>query len=273
MNQWLGRLIGWIPAILFLLGMAFVTIPHLYLQRFINVIFRASEEVKRRTETYWQLSWARRYLKYIFAYMGIEMPIYIDVSTPIYNPCILVVNHRTALDHMLVAKVLEHLDEDHALWVAKKEFFNAPFVGKSLARTGSAFVTRSGDAQDKECIRAMARIARADRASVVIYPEGTRFTGKRDPDSSYNYLKDPKRGGLEVLMEELPTYPIVFVCLDWKGLKGGKTIWDGDSLLGIHGSVTVWRHGLPDEEVEAAEIVLKKGWTRMDEAIAYEQAS
>lgn len=181
------------------------------------------------------------------------------------GPYILVANHRTALDGLIVAMVAKRLSLTHILWIVKEGMRSAPVVGESLERAGHAFVTRAGDPADKERVRAMTQLAREDGASLAVFPEGTRYTGSDEERQNYRHLRDPRRGGLQAYMDACPEYPIVFVCMDWRGLRGGKTLWDGNSLLGLRGQVTVWH--MPLVPGDNAESVLAEGWTRMDEML------
>lgn len=45
------KILGWILAGLFLLGMACLTIPDIYRRRFVNVLVCADASTRRRTET------------------------------------------------------------------------------------------------------------------------------------------------------------------------------------------------------------------------------
>lgn len=259
------KILGWILASIFLLGMVFLTIPDIYRRRLINEFIRADASTRRRTETHWQLLWARFYHHLIFSLADIQMPIRIQGVIP-PGPYILVANHRTALDGLILAMVVRHLSLTHVLWIVKDKMRSAPVLGGSLERAGHAFVTRAGDPADKERVRAMTELARQDDASLAVFPEGTRYTGSQDEWQTYRNLRDPKRGGLQACMDACPEHPIIFVCMDWRGLRGGKTIWDGDSLLGLRGQVTVWHMRLVPGDT--AESVLEEGWTRMDDLLS-----
>jgi 1-acyl-sn-glycerol-3-phosphate acyltransferase len=259
------KILGWIPALVFLLGMAFLTIPDIYRRRAINVLLRADASTRRRTETGWQLFWARFYYGLILPLAGVKMPIKIQGEIDIGGACILIANHCTALDGFVLAAVAHRLGIDDVLWIVKEGMRSAPVVGGSLERAGHAFVRRRADPEDKNRVQAMTVLARMEGASVALFPEGTRFTGSEEERGNYRFLRDPKRGGLQAYMDAFPDYPIVFVCMDWRGLRGGKTIWDGDSLLGIHGAVTVW-HMLRQSE-DTAQSILERGWTLMDEIL------
>lgn len=260
------KLLGWLPAALFLIGMGFLTIPDILLRRLWNHLRHATALACRQTETAWQFRWARFYRRLIHSMMGISMPITIHGNIPMGKPCILVANHRTVIDHLDMAEVIKRLGLLHVLWVVKDEMRSAPVVGGSCERAGYALVSRKGSESDKDAVRVMARLARQDGASVAIYPEGTRHDGIPRIDGKYLMLRDPKRGGLQALLDELPDYNVVFVCLHWRGLRGGKTIWDGDGLLGIHGSVTIW--GLTRVPSDTAQNILDEGWVNMDRMLA-----
>lgn len=258
------RILGWFVALVFLLGMVFLTIPDVYRCRIVNVLIRADASTRRRTETYWQLFWARFYHRLILSLANIQMPIRILGEIP-PGPYVFVMNHRTALDGPLFAAVTRKLGVHHVLWIVKEDMRKAPVLGGSFERSGYAFVTRANDPGDKERVRAMAELANQDGASLAIFPEGTRYTGTEEERKSYDHLRDPKRGGLQAYMDACPGYPIIFICMDWRGLRGGKTIWDGDGLLGLRGQVSVWH--MPLVPGDNAESVLAEGWERMDELL------
>lgn len=258
------KILGWILASLFLLGMVLLSFPDLYLRRAFNRLRLADERTRRQTETSWQLRWARFYHHLILTLANIRMPIRIQGTIPL-GPYILVSNHRTALDGLVFATVAQRLGVTHVLWIVKEEMRSAPVLGGSLKRAGHAFVTRAKDPADKERVRAMTSLAKEDGASLAIFPEGTRYTGAPEERGEYRHLRNPRRGGLQDYMDACHDYPIVFICLDWRGLKGGKTLWDGDGLLGLRGQVTVWHMRLTP--FDTAESVLEEGWTRMDEML------
>lgn len=264
------KLLGWTVASVFLLGMVFLTIPDIYRRRFINVLLRADAMTRRSTETHWQLLWARFYHHLILRIANIQMPIRILHEIP-PGPYILIANHRTALDGLIMAVVAKRLGVDDLLWIVKEGMRSAPVVGGSLERAGHAFVTRANDPGDKQRVRQMTERAKQDGASLSIFPEGTRYTGSQEERENYRHLRDPKRGGLQTFMDGCPDHPIIFVCMGWRGLQGGKTIWDGDGLLGLRGQVTVWHIKLvPGDN---AESVLDEGWTRMDSILERSDSS
>jgi 1-acyl-sn-glycerol-3-phosphate acyltransferase len=262
----MNKFLGWFPAVVFFLVMGLFATPDLYLRRCWNWARRATALEQRCTETAWQFRWARFHRRLIHSLMGISMPIRIDSSIPVGRPCILVVNHRTALDHLCAAEVIQRLGLRHVLWVVKDGMRSAPVLGSSCQRAGYALVSRQKGNLDKTAVREMARLAQEDGASVAIYPEGTRHDGIIRDTSPFRSLRNPKIGGLQVILDVLHEYDVVFVCLHWRGLRGGRTIWDGEGLLGIHGSVTVWGHTRAPGDT--AQSILDAGWSRMDRILS-----
>ena len=258
------KLYAHVPMFLFGLGYILMALD-LLRRRLLNMFLMATGEERRRTEMDWQFGWSRFHAWYLFKVMGIRMPIQLQGLIQKGRPCIIVANHRTILDPLIMAQVLGALGQRSVLWGIKREIGKVFPIGGSFIRAGYALLSRANGEDDKYRLRVMAQLAASEQASVALFAEGTRFDGIPREGSLYRRLREPKRGGLQVLMNELPGYPIIFVCIDWRGLRGGKTLFDGAGLLGIHGQVTVWQHSLaPGED---AQSVLDEGWTRMDELL------
>ncbi len=256
---------GLVPLIVFGILLLTVSLPYRFARRCWSACFHKTDAERRRSETIWQYETARFFHRVIFPMMGIRMPITIHGEIPLGQPCILVSNHRTAIDHLILAMVMGTLHLDYVLWVLKYEMQKAWFLGSSFVRAGYAFVTRRGNPRDKDRIREMARMARQDGVSVALYAEGTRFNGTPSEGVRFKHLLEPKIGGFQIFLEELPGYPVVFVCMDWRGLTG-TTILDGEGFLDIHGNVHVWQRDLvPGDD---ARSVLDEGWARMEELLS-----
>jgi len=239
--------LGVFAALLFLSVMAFLTIPEILVRRVWNHRNQADALVRRQTETNWHQTWAGLYRRMFKSILGLRM--HRQVRELTYSDrYILVLNHQAALDHLEGAGAAEELDLKDVRWVVKEAMRSAPGLGNSLERAGFAFVSRNGDVRDKERIRQMAQLARADGASVALYPEGTRFNGIPRQGARYTRLRDPKAGGLEVLCEELPEYRILVVCIDWGDLRDARTMWDGAAFVGRRGRVIIWEEENPGKE-------------------------
>jgi putative phosphoserine phosphatase / 1-acylglycerol-3-phosphate O-acyltransferase len=113
------------------------------------------------------------------------------------RPAVFIFNHQSALDVLLLAKLLRR---DY-VGVAKKELRRVPFLGALAAFTGTIFVDR---ADSKSAIRALQPAVDALRAgtSLAIAPEGTRTPTPR--------LAPFKKGAFHMAMQaRVPIVPIV----------------------------------------------------------------
>jgi len=261
----LKKLLGFIPLLFFACGFILMALD-LPLRWLIDRLRGATPEDRRRTEMDWQFSWSRFHAWYLFKWMGIRMPIHVEEQFQLGQPCIIIANHRTVLDPLIMAQVIGMLRLRSVLWGIKREMGDALVIGGSFIRSGYALLSRENREDDRNRLLEMSQLAKKMRASVALFAEGTRFNGIEQEGAKYRHLREPKRGGLQVLMNAHPGYPIIFVCIDWRGLRGGKTIYDGAGLLGIRGQVTIWQH--QSTMGEDAQSVLNAGWARMEELIS-----
>jgi 1-acyl-sn-glycerol-3-phosphate acyltransferase len=87
---------------------------------------------------------------------------------PASGPCIVVANHASYVDSILLGAVLPA----RFSFAAKRELADAPLIGRALRRMGIAFVERFDAAQGIEDTRALEAQVRAGE-SFVFFPEGT----------------------------------------------------------------------------------------------------
>ena len=87
---------------------------------------------------------------------------------PAPGPMILVGNHISYLDIMLVMSV--HPDVD---FIAKKEVSNWPVIGVAAARAGTVFVDRSNSGDGRTKRRMIADALKKNSSQVVVFPSGT----------------------------------------------------------------------------------------------------
>jgi 1-acyl-sn-glycerol-3-phosphate acyltransferase len=87
---------------------------------------------------------------------------------PAHGPCVVVANHASYADSLLLIAVLP----PRFSYAAKRELASAPMIGIALQRLGIAFVEREQAAQGVEDVRALQARARAGE-SFVFFPEGT----------------------------------------------------------------------------------------------------
>ncbi len=263
------KFLGGAILFLFVLGMLFIAIPQLLSRRALNWLRRADDDVRSFTERQWQATWARRYWRLFCHIMGMSMPPkFLGERHTMGGPYIYVLNHRCVLDHFLGQHVLACSGVKDSLWVIKQQMANEPVLGKSMGGAGYALVKRGGEDPegDRERIRQMARRAKRIGASVVIYAEGTRYDAREweslGRHSDYApHLAPPRITGFAELCDELPDWPVKVVCMDWRGMIGGKTIWDGEAYAGLHGRVLIWEEENPGKD--GAREFLYSMWDRM----------
>jgi 1-acyl-sn-glycerol-3-phosphate acyltransferase len=87
---------------------------------------------------------------------------------PARGPCIVVANHASYADSLLLGAVLP----PRFAFAAKRELADAPFIGIALQRLGTAFVEREQAARGIEDARALQALVSAGE-SFVFFPEGT----------------------------------------------------------------------------------------------------
>lgn len=145
-------------------------------------------------------------------------------------------NHQSLFDIPLLCLVMFHLRRFALEWVMKEDLRWTPF-GMAGSIGGCIFVSRQKEqsSQDLQRMIAGARRARDSGLCVMIFPEGTRFTGPQ-VGSSYRRVRRPKRGGFATLLRELPEASVLSCTVSWRGGKHesgfGRTFWDALDFVG-----------------------------------------
>jgi 1-acyl-sn-glycerol-3-phosphate acyltransferase len=179
-------------------------------------------------------------------------------------PAIVIVNHRKTLDTLVVMALLRHIGITQVRWVMKNQLRNgAFFIGHACAMMEAAFVGRTGSKDDIENIIRCAEKAKTDRASMVIFPEGTRFTEARRI-AGFRHVLAPKVGGFLALRKVLPTDPILSVTIHWED-KDGREMFDSHKIVGMRLRVSS-RYIAPDEAARTG--FLEEEWHRKDDELA-----
>lgn len=181
-----------------------------------------------------------------------------------YKRYIVIANHRTALDHPIVNYCAYMAGVKDLRWVQKAAMRKVPVIGWVSELEGDAFLSRNQDPRDIERLRRTAEMAMQDNASVIIYPEGTRFRGL-SLDSLYSYVCEPKVNGFKTLVESMPDTPILCITLDWGKSDGGRTLDAIDALIGRQVKVMV--RELPPIRPHQAEEFLHERWQEHDSLI------
>jgi len=143
----------------------------------------------------------------------------IDAGLLPNTPCVLVANHASYLDGMVMTAVLPARFQ----YVVKREMESVPFAGYLLKRIGTKFVdraSRTGTARDTRQIMKAAR----NKESIVFFPEGTFAF---EPG-----LKRFRSGAFKVAAQnDLPVVPAV--------IRGTRSILPAHSWLAKPGSIEV----------------------------------
>jgi 1-acyl-sn-glycerol-3-phosphate acyltransferase len=126
---------------------------------------------------------------------------------PKTGACIVIANHTSYLDHLVLYTAIALFVRRRAKFVSKKEHFNHPWVAKIISYLGAYPIDR--EAGGRSALVKTIDLLNQNQI-VVIYPEGTR---SRD-----GKLKDFKTG--VVLLQEKTQCPIVPVAI-----QGAFEIW------------------------------------------------
>lgn len=114
-----------------------------------------------------------------------------------HRPAVVMFNHQSAMDMLIVAKLMR----EDIVGIAKKEILKQPLIGPVLKLAGTVFIDRENVRDPKEALRP-AVDALAEGKSVVIAPEGTR--------SKDGKLGKFKTGGFHLAVQAgVPIVPIV----------------------------------------------------------------
>jgi 1-acyl-sn-glycerol-3-phosphate acyltransferase len=120
---------------------------------------------------------------------------------------IIVPNHVSMMDVYAICAYMGQISHTNLRWIMAAHVRKFPFIGKGAELQGSAFVSRKGRPEDRAALERCARVVLEDDADVVIFPEGKRCSRERVKSfsSPYRHLLPPRRNGLKILKECLPT--------------------------------------------------------------------
>lgn len=113
--------------------------------------------------------------------------------------CLLISNHRSIIDPLLVEYIFENSDT-YGLWVSKEELYNSFFFGLFTRNGGSILLDRSSKQMSGFFKEVKAYVKKGD--SIFLFPEGTR--NKEGTD-----LSEFKDGAQIIAMKNrLPILPV-----------------------------------------------------------------
>ncbi|MSR85559.1 1-acyl-sn-glycerol-3-phosphate acyltransferase, partial [Candidatus Uhrbacteria bacterium] len=152
-----------------------VAFPELFLRNMVHRVCRRSLAYRRQSIAHGTVRWGDLVFRVSCWLMRITP--HFRLPEMITSPAIIIANHRSAFDIAIMVTVLKRVGLTNTRWVIKAELAGAPAIGWMGRESGGVFVHRSKDPQDIARMRRGAEQAHEDRASVLLFPEGTRFTG------------------------------------------------------------------------------------------------
>lgn len=195
--------------------------------------------------------------------LGIRFEFDADGVPPASGAAIVLSNHVSVLDILILFWILHRLRRPFPRWIMKRELWWTPFAAAARAG-GGILVRRDGDPADRAKVAACGIMARQDGGDVVLFPEGTRFMGPSD-DGAWRHLRAPKLGGFSILREKMPDAPVISVTMRWTGGRG-RTAFDASGLVGL--TIRISARLIPAEAVAADPEWLKSHWREKDAELA-----
>jgi putative phosphoserine phosphatase/1-acylglycerol-3-phosphate O-acyltransferase len=132
------------------------------------------------------------------ALAGIELEVEGEANLWSHRPAVFIFNHQSAVDTLLVAKLLRR----DFTGIAKQEVRQNPLFGPAFAFAGVVFIDRADSGRAIKALEPAVQALREGR-SIAIAPEGTR--------SRTQQLGRFKKGAFHIAMQAgVPIVPIVF---------------------------------------------------------------
>jgi putative phosphoserine phosphatase/1-acylglycerol-3-phosphate O-acyltransferase len=132
------------------------------------------------------------------ALAGVEVRVTGEEHLWSHRPAVFIFNHQSAIDMLLVCKLLKR----DIVGIAKQEVLRNPIFGPAFALAGTVFIDRSNHALAIEAMKPAVDALR-EGLSIAIAPEGTRSATPR--------LGRFKKGAFHLAMTAgVPVVPIVF---------------------------------------------------------------
>lgn len=126
--------------------------------------------IARRDRTRISRDTARLMSRLCCAPLGIRVFVHNAERLEASRPCVIIANHQSVLDYPILGRVLPA----HTMIVGKAEMRGIPIVGAMFKWAGHVFIDRRASATLAETMAHIVHAIRHARASVWMFPEGTR---------------------------------------------------------------------------------------------------
>lgn len=139
----------------------------------------------------------RELAKMVCAYTGVRFEVTGREKLPADSRYLVVSNHRSLFDPVTTAAAF---GKENYLFISKPENFKIPVAGKLMYRCGCMPMNRENNREALKTIKRAAEIIKSDKASVVIYPEGTRSKQDKLLPFHAGSFKIAQRAGVPVVI-------------------------------------------------------------------------
>ena len=231
--------------------------------------------------------WARAVLRDASKLLELDIQIE-DADVALPGPTILLMRHASILDTLLPSVYVQGPTQWRVRYILKQELLFDPcldIVGNALP---NYFVDRTGDRPHEfEGIRALVKDLGDD--GVLIYPEGTRFSGEKlararqrvraqAPElagaaDALTHVLPPRPGGVLTLLDALPDVDCAILAHQGlEGLQKVKDVFSG-SVIGSRVRGKVWRvrrSNIPATDEERIRWLYEQ-WSRVDAFVKDEE--
>ncbi|KAL8827006.1 MAG: hypothetical protein Q9191_003451 [Dirinaria sp. TL-2023a] len=127
------------------------------------------------------------------------------------RPCVIIGNHQSELDVLLLGTIFP----PYCSVTAKSSLKLVPFLGWFMALSGTVFIDRSNRTDALKAFEGAAEEMKRERQSVFIFPEGTRSYARRPEMGAF------KKGAFHLAVKAgVPVVPMV--CSNYWGVLGAK---------------------------------------------------
>ncbi len=196
----------------------------------------------------------------------IGIKIEVSGELPPHPAPILIANHQTWFDIPILQYVVTY-QGPILKFLIKRQLVWVPVVGWICYALNFPRLNRGGGEaareQDYSAIQSVSNTLTKERGGLLIFAEGTRFTGVKHAaqQSPYKYLLNPRPGGLKIALASLPAdTPIVDLTIDYGG--GETNFWR--CLHGANKHITVTIRTFAASDVDDVRDWLHKRWLEKD---------